>query len=234
MIFDKDLDESLSQILIADIEKSDEIIDFLKRIPEELFDKIRKILDNEDELGLQLSDDRDAYFTGSVVGKDGTIFSYNIDYQSQEKSVRIQQNFSTPADNDTPYIDFGVELVLVKEYLPYEVEIDEEVWIGTYTHSINIFGDVEPNSPSIKGKFGLFFIINGGVIEGHGYSRETEFEYNLIKRKSGYEIKRTNFLDRNHNIIPIDIKKLPDDITVEYIDKKYKGRAKKLEPPKSN
>lgn len=236
MIFDKDLDESLSQIIMSDTEKRDEIIQFLERIPDELLDEIREILDNEDELGLDENEDedRDAYFHGNCVGTDGTLFSYNIDYQSQEKSLTIQQNLSTPADNDTPYIDFGVELLLVKEYLPYEMEIDEEVWIGTFTNSINVVGDIDPNSPFIKEKFELFFKINNGVIDGHGFSRESELEYHMIKRNSGYEIERINFLSKKRNIMSIDIKQVPTDLTFSYIDNNFKGRTRKLEPPRSN
>ena len=226
-MFDKDLDKSLWYILEADAEKRNEIIEFLKRVPNELIEEIRDLLTRPKY-------EEDYYFDGNAIAQDGTIYSYIIEGNEEEKSLEIKQSLLTSID--TPCLNFSAELILANEDLSYETENYEEIWVGTFTSSMDIIGNVDMNSPLIKRNFIPFIEFHEGNVDKTGHTQALEFEYNLIKEVSGHAIKRTNYLYRKHDYIPLDINQMPNELNMDYITKRYseKQKTKKLTPPKEN
>ena len=215
MIFDKDFDESLWLILESDAEKRGEIIHFLKSIPNELIENVREILTSE------IDEDADCIpdYEGSVVAEDGTVYSYLMEFDDQEKTLEITQQFATPSDSS--YINMSVSLNLVKEIPPYEVLDGEKMWIGNFTRAMSVVGCDSSPFDFGEGRFLPFVGMKDGEVVAKGKQKELESEYYIVKNKAQYDVVRFNCTNGVHEVLPIDKNNMPEELSISYIDKRY-------------
>lgn len=222
-MFDKDFDQSLWCILECDKEKRNEIIEFLKRIPNELLENLSELLAtiNHEEAMEQCY-----CYEKEVISDDGFIYSYSLDFEEQEKYLTLKQELATPEDNAS-YMNFGVELDLVKEYPPYTPEIGEEFHIGNFCDVVRVSPDIDTSKLFKKQFFMPFIDFKNGEVKNKGKELEIEIEYSLVQNPLGYSVRRMHCNERKIDDIPVDINEFPLELTIDYIDKRYNGSSKK-------
>ena len=211
MIFDKDLDKSLSYILEENkSDNRDKIIKFLKGIPMELIEQIQTCLS---------SGEIDC--SGEMLANDGTVYSFNIGIDEQEKQLTITQGFENVNDNDGLQVNFVVELDLVKEYPPYEPRMAEEMWIGNFEEIISFVG--EGVDKLDLDKFMPFIAFSEGNVKSVGRERSMETEYYFVKTAVGPLVRSFNCTTGKREDTFIDESNIFEDISFEYIEKRYGG-----------
>lgn len=240
-IFNTDYDRLLWCILESDEENRKEIIHFLKGIPKELFEAIWSVFEHEniDFSNEEISEDG-VCFEGSVVVEDGTMYSYEIEYTEHEKCLTIKQSIGSLSDSSISHIIFSTELLLVNEDYDLPEEVKDDTWIGTFTHTLDLATTANLPSASKKGFIPYLNLVDIGddgyvqQIETGGYTKEKETEYNLVKILLGHIIRKFNILSNNWEDVAIDLTQMPEQLTIDYMDRRYGSGAntrKKL-PPK--
>ena len=227
-MFDKEFDESLWCILEADKEKRFQIIEFLKGIPNELFESISEVL-----YFININNLKDYCYGQEIISEDGFIYKYNLFIEEQEKTLTLSRELLFPKFNNS-YINFAEELNLVKEFPLYNPEIGEEFHIGNFCNAIHTSGNVDTDKLSKNEFFMPFMNFENGVAKDVGKELELEIEYSLSKNILGHSVMRMDCDQRKIDNIPIDMDILPSKITMDYIEKRYGSEVKKKKKRKNN
>ena len=227
-MFDKEFDESLWCILESDKEKRFQIIEFLKGIPNELFESISEVL-----YFININNLKDYCYGQEMISEDGFIYKYNLFIGEQEKTLTLSRELLFPKFNNS-YINLAEELNLVKEFPPCTPEIGEEFHIGNFCNTIHTSEDVDTDK-LFKNKFFIPFInFENGVAKDVGKELELEIEYSLSKNILGHSVMRMDCNQRKIDNIPIDMDILPSKFTMDYIEKRYGSEVKKKKKRKNN
>ncbi len=198
MIFDKDYDTALWYIVRADKKQGKEILEFLRGIPEEAITKIR------DEIKFQKENDPlETPEIHRFMSKDEPNMYYDISVEPVDMSLTITKGIE---DGKFGKDIFELILLPVNLELLEQMEYSIEEWIG----GVNKYSDwkcTEDNG--CKSQTEVF---------------ESETEYNIYRLPIGYFISnRKEELNRKREFVhyrPINIKKVPKDITTENIIKR--------------
>ena len=214
MLFDKELDESLSLILTS-CEKKDEIIEFLKIFPKNLLEKIKKVLVCQNNLYQK----EDVSLDDFEIGEDGLIYSYNLKYNWPFKSLTLFICPSLPDDLSLFHMNFSISLVLVKEYLPLEL-LKENV-LGYFNNNLNIV-----NASFKRNDFFPYYSTSNGEITEKGYNKELLTEYFLVKNDIGYSVRTLDLPSEIEKNVMVDINKIKE-IDLNNLDVKKKVKKDK-------
>lgn len=223
MIFDKELDTFLWCTLETDSEQRNDILDLLNGMPKELFELIRRILAEQvGREGLNTADE--TVFSEQMLSEDGMLYSIEVSYESDETEVNIKKEFLTRKDGETPYVNFCTELALYKEY--WREETDEELCISNFTKTFEVAN--VPGLDTNEDFIPLFEFSNGKRI-ACGKQKKLEYEYYLIKNAEGFTVRKVNFSKffKSADILDfsIDLGNQPEELTMEYLNKRYGNGA---------
>lgn len=190
MIFDKKIDSSLWMIVHADRDNNDRIIDFIKKIPEEL--RVQ-IIDKLNILKTYSDDDKKkmSFLCGEFEIKDKLLYWFEIDsyYNEIDLGYKVYNGYTyedvfeiTLAMRD----NISIDKYLKKEYIG-KIEYD------IYTKRID----------------DMFSISNS-----------SENEYYLVKTPFGYIVNYSDSDDRGirQNVTRVNILDMPEDINISDFD----------------
>lgn len=197
MIFDKKIDSSLWMIVHADMDNNDRIIDFIKKIPEEL--RVQ-IIDKLNILKTYSDDDKKkmSFLCGEYETSNKLLYWFEIDsyYNELDLGYKVYNGYTyedvfeiTLAMRDNASIDKHLK----KEYIG-KIEYD------FYTKRID----------------DMFSISNS-----------SESEYYLVKTPFGYIVNYSNDDDIGirQNVTRINILDMPEDINISDLDiKEYENK----------
>lgn len=219
-MFDKELDASLWYILETDKENREKIVKFLMNIPQSLIEEIKSVLFSENERRTQIGCSQMLSFKGESIALDGTVYSYEIESEEQEKTLQIIQSLSSEV-KDIPSMSFEYELTLVKEYPPYDWKEDEQTWVGDFVSRTCVIANGKNVSVLLNKGFQPYINLNEGEVEHTGLMKELEYEYYLTFKNDCYGIQRVFCLKSLFSDTEIDIDKKPEEVTLEYIISNY-------------
>lgn len=193
MIFSKDYDASLWYIVKADRKNRKEITSFIKEIPEKLLENIRvsieKIAKNEFDFDGETSD----FFRCASKNEPRTYYYFQID---EDACLTITKAFYDGINEDDL---FELMLYPISPEYAKELENFEDEWIGTVTNNIR--------TTHIDDKVGLIDC--------------NENEYNIYNTPFGHFVEYSREIFNGKKTVtfykPINLKKIPEDISKENI-----------------
>ncbi len=190
MIFDNDYDNSLWYIVKADKKNRKELVDFLKEIPEELFDIIRKAI--KEINGGYLEDTNDPIsFRYKCKNSD---FYYDCNIDSFDMGINIEKGIDDGKMGKPLFymILYPTNLEQLKE-----IEIGDEMWIGSISNVANC----------------------EYLADNMQQTDEIETEYNIRHLPIGYFVSCAKYSDKREYMYykPISLKKIPNDLNRQNI-----------------
>lgn len=212
MIFSKEFDKSLWYILEADVENRNNIVNLIKSLPENFIAKISdslKYVDNEYENGEK---DLNVEFVYNKA-LDGFIYSFEIDTDWEEKNLNIKKELIDPSDLGCDGVNFTTELYLteiMKEYPDVENEI------ANFSYYVSLISKHQ----KLKPDFTPYIKLENEKVKHFGQSKKYEYEYSLSK--SGKKVTIDDLQIQSEPVfVSINSDKIPNDLTMTYIDNKY-------------
>lgn len=223
MVFSKELDKSLIRILEADAENRSTILDFLNAIPQDTLKEIKQLVKRFEKA---MKEDGEYMLSEDVETSDGT---YECDFLEEDENIVFDITFH--ADDEVEQLaTFTNALSLETNHPFYEPDENEELTIGSVTHTM-ILQTNGKYTDTMKKNFVPALQLNGNHIEGVVLERESTTEYSIIYQGQVQNeiIKKENNLTGTSEILSVDVSTLPEDITIEYLNKKYGDAPKILE-----
>ena len=207
MVFDRDFDISLYQMLMSGY-KRDEILAFVNLLPSDLLQDIRNKLIKKNM----------TYDEFEYVSKDGLIYKVSIDCECDEKDITIELKFTDVKDRDINYVNYIKSLMLTKDF---DDDFDDPYLnIGNYEETIQVFGTNKP----LKG-YEPFIAIPLGR---SGFMKRDEVEYNLLPNDAGFTIECIHCTKRTIDHISIS-NEMPKEISIPLLNERFgKDKPKKL------
>lgn len=211
MVFNKELDKSLWSILETESDLRNDIITFLKNIPDNLLEEIQRELSSK-----QLHD-----FNKEFIAEDGSVFLYECSIDEEEIIFEIKHCLAEPKDKNTPYMNLGTSLTLVRNFLE-EKELNQWSWIGNFCFD-NDFSSHFKNLPFVQKNCLSALNISNSKITGVSYVREQEYEYYLIPIENGAYVQKVCTYNGQKTTSEIDLEEMPEELTLEYVYTEYDG-----------
>lgn len=223
MVFSKELDKSLIKILEADAENRSTILDFLNAIPQDTLEEIKQLVKRFEKA---MREDGKYMFSEDVETSNGT---YECDFLEEDENIIFDITFH--ADDEVEQLaTFTNALSLETNHPFYEPDENEELTIGSVTHTM-ILQTNGKYTDTMKKNFVPALQLNGNHVEGVVLERESTTEYSIVYQGQVQNeiIKKENNLTGTSEILSVDVSTLPEDITIEYLNRKYGDTPKILE-----
>jgi len=197
MIFDKKIDSSLWMIVRADRDNNDKIIDFIKKIPEEL--RVQ-IIDKLNVLKTYNDDDKKNmdFLCGEFETEDKLLYWFEIDsyYNELDLGYKVYNGYT--------YEDVFEISLAIRDNISIDKHLKKE-YIGKIEYDIY--------TKRIEDMFSI--------------SNSSENEYYLVKTPFGYIVNYSDSDDRGirQNVTRVNILDMPEDINISDLDiKEYENK----------
>lgn len=222
-MFTKEFNNSLWCILEGDPAERQTIVDLLNRIPTELYKEIREVIEANAEFAQ--NSEEPIYLSGSFSTKLNHCYSYDITLDEQEKSIEISESMGNIEESQDA-IKFSTSLTLVEETPPYDLKLDGYTWVGTLSYNMEIKNTAVSLETALENGFVPGIMIDENYFEVGNFLRAKEFEYNLVFGSPDHLTKLENGKE-SIELSPVDTSLIPDELSLEYINKRYSDNKQK-------